>query len=494
VNTAPESTAPFSCLIVDDDDGFASMMTQVVRSEGGEPVWAGSIEAARQQIAHRSFDLAILDNRLPDGTGYEFYPQLIRQSPSTVAVMITGAPELAHAVELTRNGLFDYLTKPISVPDFQACLRRTKQRLHRPEIDAATQELVGSSAVMRDVALLLQQAARHPEATVLLLGETGSGKDVAARTLHRLTHGSADAKPYVALNCSAVPAEMFEAELFGSEKGSYTGADRRRAGLVEAAEGGTLFLDEVAEVPLAQQAKLLRFLEAREYRALGATASRIFSGRIVAATHRNLADEVRAGRFRDDLMYRLDVFGIRLPPLRERLSDIPGIADRLLGQLCEKYRRRKPLLQDADIAALQTHQFPGNVRELRNLLERSLLRTEENATWISIDLGWLRGRPSASSPVIPTPPVAPAAPFAAPFAAPVNGSASAAESPPAPGRTLSPLDLQEYRFIQKVMIEEKGGIRRAASKLGITHQALLRRLQKWPELRVNGTSGDVAAS
>ena len=264
-NGHTQSTQPFTCLLVDDDVGLAGMMAKLVAGRGGQVRVCHTIAAARAEVAQRSFDLAILDNRLPDGTGYEFYSHLVRACPNSVVVMITGAPELSQAVELTRNGLFDYLTKPVGADDFEALLSRAQLRLRKVESQQDGSALLGDAAVMRELKLQLQQAAAHVKATVLLLGETGTGKELAARFLHRLTFGDqADAAPYVAVNCPNVPAEMFEAELFGSEKGAYTGADRRRTGLVEAAEGGTLFLDEIAEVPLALQAKLLRFLESRE--------------------------------------------------------------------------------------------------------------------------------------------------------------------------------------------------------------------------------------
>jgi two-component system, NtrC family, response regulator AtoC len=271
------------------------------------------------------------------------------------------------------------------------------------------------------------------------------------------------------LNCPNVPAEMFEAELFGSEKGAYTGAERRRTGLVEAAEGGTLFLDEVAEIPLALQSKLLRFLESREYRSLGATNTRHFAGRVVAATNHSLAGEVRAGRFREDLMYRLDVFSIHLPPLRKHPEDVDGIAEALLGQLCGKYQRTKPRLKPNDLAALRGHSFPGNVRELRNLLERSLLRTEPDEEHLSMDLAWLKGRGE------PTPSL--------------DGEPGTMVVAP-PNRQLTVLEQQEYELIAKALRSEHGGIRRSAAKLGLTHQALLRRLQKWPELRQVATDSE----
>ena len=451
----------FSCLIVDDDAGFVSMLAKIVGAEGGQVSHAADLQSARAATAHRAFDLVLLDNRLPDGTGYEFFPQLNRTCPGSVIVMITGAPELSKAIELTRNGLFDYLTKPLNVAAFTACLHRVRQRLSHPDRTEVAGELVGNSPAMSEAVTSLRQAARHRGTTVLLLGETGTGKDLAARLLHRLTYADRPAQaPYVPLNCSAVPVEMFESELFGSEKGAFTGADKRREGLIEAAAGGTLFLDEITETPLPQQAKLLRFLESREYRPLGGNTLREFTGRIVAATNRSLADEVKRGRFREDLMYRLTVATVRLPALREHLSDLEPLVENLLTQLAEKYRRKQPFLKPGDLEALRRYHFPGNVRELRNLLERALLRTPDEAAWLAFELAWLSTEPC-------------------PDAAVVTGGLF----PPPLERQLNAIDLQEYRLIQQTLQAEGGGIRRAATRLGITHQALLRRLEKWPELR-----------
>jgi two-component system, NtrC family, response regulator PilR len=460
--TALPTNQKFSCLLVDDDPGFVDMLSKVVSDEGGRPTGCYSIAEARARITQQSYDLVVLDNRLPDGTGYDFYSHLIRHCPASVVAMVTGAPELSQAVELTRNGLFDYLTKPVGTAEFAGLLRRARMRLGRPEIQTEAEVLLGEAPVMRELKVQLRQAAQHKNAPVLLLGETGTGKDLAARLLHQMTFGDrARTTPYVALNCPNVPSEMFEAELFGSEKGAYTGADRRRTGLVEAAEGGTLFLDEVVEIPLSLQPKLLRFLESREYRSLGATETCHFAGRVVAATNRSLPEQVRAGRFREDLMYRLDVFSIHLPPLREHLADVDAIAEYLLSQLCERYQRARPLLKTADLDALRGHTFPGNVRELRNLLERSLLRTDPGSTHLVMDLAWLKGHSAAAQ--VPSEP-------------------NLLPTPPA-DRQLSPIELQEYQMIGRVLKEENGGIRRAAARLGLTHQALLRRLQKWPELR-----------
>jgi DNA-binding NtrC family response regulator len=461
----------FSCLLVEDDAGFAQMLVSAVRGTGGEAVHCGTLRAAREQLAQRAFDLIVLDNHLPDGKGFDFYFELSKRNPAQTVIVLTGLPELAHAVALTRQGLFDYLSKPIDADAFTACLNRARTRLAHLKTGLPAAEMVATSPAMREVTQLLQQAARHPAALVLLTGETGTGKDVAARALHQWTFPSdAATKPYVAVNCASMPAEMFEAELFGSERGAYTGSEKSREGLVGATKDGTLFLDEIGEVPLPLQAKLLRFLEAREYRSLGSTVTKKFAGRVVAATNRTLRDEVAAGRFRQDLLYRLDSFTVHLPPLRERPEEIPALTDRLLNQLATKYERRAPRLRPEDVESLRHYDYPGNVRELRNLLERSLLRTPPDVQWLALDFAWLKQSapaPQLSSPIQP-----------APVAEPTPTSANGVQA-----RDLPPLEAQEYELVRRALAESNGGIRRTAAKLGISHQALLRRLQKWPELR-----------
>ncbi|WP_049641992.1 sigma 54-interacting transcriptional regulator, partial [Candidatus Rhodobacter oscarellae] len=256
-----------------------------------------------------------------------------------------------------------------------------------------------------------------------------------------------------------------EAELFGAERGAYTGADKKRIGLIGSAEGGTLFLDEIGEVPLNLQAKLLRFLESREYRPLGSTTERHFQGRVVTATNKDLQKEVEAGRFREDLLYRLDVFTVRLPSLRERKDDIPEIFEGILRQMAKKYDREVPHIKPGDLERLKEYDFPGNVRELRNVIERSLLRSDPSSRWLTLDsrIFSLEARvPVASSE-------------------PVGGQRPEASATLPEG--LSTLEAQEFNLIRETLIQTNGGIRRAAASLGLTPQSLLRRLQKWPELR-----------
>lgn len=458
------SGAAFTCLIVEDDPAFAATSSAVVRNAGGAATACGSLAAASAAVARESFDLVLLDNHLPDGKGYDFFAQLSRRNPDAPVVMITGMPDLGEAISLTRNGLFDYLTKPVTLDALEACLRRALLRLRSAGATPDAAGYFGESPAMREVVQQLRQAARHTSTTVLLSGETGVGKDVAARALHELSFPAGNA-PFIAVNCAAVPADMFESELFGAERGAFTGADRRRAGLVAAASGGTLFLDEIAEVPLALQGKLLRLLEGREYRALGSTDGLSFTGRFVAATNKSLKAEVEAGRFREDLLFRLDVFAIELPPLRRRRADIPGLAEALLTQLARKYERAKPLIKPESLAALGAHEFPGNVRELRNVLERALLRTNDEDRWLALDVNWLQRSGNPASPASGT------------------SMASHPDTATPAHRQLPPIEAQEYRLIGEALIEAKGGIRRAASKLGMSPQALLRRLEKWPELR-----------
>ena len=451
----------FSCLVVDDDAAFAAMAGEVVRGENGVPTIVHDLAHARDAVSKRQFDVVLLDNHLPDGKGYDFFEFLSRRNPEAPVIMITGLPDLTEAIGLTRNGLFDYLTKPVGVGALAACMGRAKLRLAAARFPVDGGDFCGESDAMREVLTQLRQAAKYTASTVLLTGETGVGKDLAARTLHRLSYPDGRA-PFIPVNCAALPAEMFESELFGAERGAYTGADKRRSGLVAAAVGGTLFLDEIGEVPLGLQPKLLRLIEAREFRPLGSTESQSFTGRFVAATNKNLAEEVRSGRFREDLLYRLDVFSIELPPLRKRRTDIPRLTELLLAELAAKYSRAKPLVTSEDLAALSAHDFPGNVRELRNVLERSLLRTAEDTSWLSLDLKWLnRG-------IVPFSP-------SAPTAVPTVSSSTA--------RDLSPVEAQEYSLIRDTLAQNHGGIRRSAALLGMSPQALLRRLEKWPELR-----------
>lgn len=463
-DAANNSGNGFSCLVVEDDPAFRSMVAQLIASLGGDVREAGNVADAQTEFERRRPDLILLDNHLPDGRGYELYERFSRIAPESPAIMITGIPDLGEAVRLTRNGLFEYLTKPVDLDALAACVQRALLRIRTQGLAADSVDGFGGSPVMHRLQVQLEQAARHPAATVLFIGESGTGKDLAARVLHRLSFpGDTGKHPLVAVNCAAIPGDMFEAEFFGAEKGAYTGAAQKRVGLVEAAQGGTLFLDEIGDVPLPLQSKLLRLLESGEFRSLGSTATQTFSGRLVAATNRGLKADIAAGKFREDLYFRLAVIEIGLPPLRDRLADIPQLSEALLGQIAAKYSRPVPLLKAEDLARLQRHTFPGNVRELRNVLERSLLKTPTDSRWLILDANWEEQ------------------PVAAPTAPPISPTSEAAL--PVERRELPLVEAQEYRVIAQAMKDARGGIRRAAIILGMSPQSLLRRLEKWPELR-----------
>lgn len=458
----PEHPAGFKCLILEDDNASAETIACAVRAEGGEPLIATSIEAAKALAAAAEFDVYVLDYHLPDGTGGSFFAHLHQQGVFAPCIMLTGVPEISTAVALTREGLFDYQTKPIDLHRFLECLRRAVACANGSQASLKDFGLVDSSPGMKSLRRFLRQAASNASTTILLTGETGVGKDLIARVIHQLTFQNQETSPpMISLNCSTLPADMFEAELFGAQKGAYTGAHQNRLGLVEAAQNGTLFLDEIGEVPLILQAKLLQLLETREYRRLGSTTSQHFNGRIIAATNKLLETEVQQERFRADLLYRLDVFNIQIPPLRERKEDLGTLIEVLLESLAGKFQRQKPFLRPEDLAALQSYDFPGNVRELRNIIERSLLQTPAEAHWLEMDPVW--SRKIRTAPAVEPPPATP---------------------PRATERSLTPMEEQEYQLLDRTLKAEHGLIRRAAAKLGMSHQSLLRRLQKWPELRL----------
>ncbi len=361
-----------------------SVVSEILRHEGATPWVYETVAAAKHALREREYDFFILDHKLPDGTGTAFYYFLLEQIDFAPAIMLTGVPDITKAVELTKTGLLNYLAKPFSLEQFRTCLA---QGLARRPAGAARQSehACAVSGVMRQVYRQARLAAANYRSTVLLLGETGAGKDVVARSIHGLSQKNPEIdKPFVSLNCATLPGEMFESELFGAERGAYTGAHQRRGGLVEAADGGTLFLDEIGEVPLHLQAKLLHLLENREYRRLGEAASKCFSGRFIAATNQSLHDAVEAGTFRADLLYRLDVFTIVVPPLRERREDLPALTQAILAELAEKYSKRAPQMRSEDLEILAGYSFPGNVRELRNILERSLLETAPDCAWLHL--------------------------------------------------------------------------------------------------------------
>jgi two-component system NtrC family response regulator len=331
-------------------------------------------------LERNSYDCLIVDLDMPGMSGIEVIAKAKEISPTTESVVLTGKSSLETAVAALRHGACDYLTKPCKLVHLETLLLRVAEKRelsklcvalrHRLKRAEGGTQLVGSSAAMERVRQLIAKVA-PTNSTVLILGETGSGKELVARAVHE--QSLRESKPMVAINCGALPESLIESELFGHRKGAFTGADEHRVGLFEVANGGTLFLDEIGELPKAMQAKLLRVLESGEIRRVGDNESLKVDVRVVCATHRDLAQMVEEGEFREDLMYRINPFEIELPPLRQRASDIPDLARHLYWHFCSHAKEDDLLFTAEALEALQRHVWPGNVRELANVIEHATI-------------------------------------------------------------------------------------------------------------------------
>ncbi len=335
-------------------------------------------------LERNTYDCIIVDLDMPGLTGVQVIGKCKELSPDTEAVVLTGKSSLDTAVAALRHGAFDYLTKPTKLVEIEALLNRVTQKRELTQKCRALQrrlqsvegppQLVGESAGIHRVKQLIAKVA-PTESTVLITGETGAGKELVARGVH--DQSSRADKPFVAINCGALPESLIESELFGHRKGSFTGADEHRVGLFEVADGGTLFLDEIGELPKAMQAKLLRVLESGEIRRVGENESLHVDVRVVCATHRRLEEMVEAGDFRQDLMFRVNTFEIHLPPLRDRLDDVPQLAQHLLKRFRGSLRANDKGFTPEAMEKLQNHDWPGNVRELANVIEHASILCDE---------------------------------------------------------------------------------------------------------------------
>lgn len=362
-------------LIIDDESSLVSSLSFALEEEGYKVHGAGTGQEGLQAIVDVQPDLVLLDLRLPDRTGLDVLEAIQRSYGEPQVIMISAHGDTRAAVKAVKMGAADYLTKPFDLDDLLHTIRTVLERsrmaseleFHRRAALRNT-GLVGTSAAMHDLAAIIARIAASGTSRILLLGESGTGKALVAKALH--AGGTRAAGAFIEVNCASLPEQLIEAELFGAEKGAYTGAHQRRVGLVSLADKGTLFLDEIGELPLALQAKLLHFLENGQYRAVGSTAPLHADVRVVAATNRDLAAEVAAGRFREDLYYRLNVICLKLPALRERGDDVVQLA----GHFAHRYAHEEgvPPIRIADPAAklLAAYHWPGNVRELKNLIER----------------------------------------------------------------------------------------------------------------------------
>jgi two-component system response regulator AtoC len=366
-------------LIVEDEAAIRLALSGLLRREGYEAVQAESGAKALEALRSQPFDLVITDLALGEGlSGMDLLREAARLQPGLPVVMITAHGSEKVAVEAMKLGAADYVPKPFDNDEIRLVVKRAlehtrlarENRALRDRVERAFRfdNLIGSGAGMRLVFDTIRKVA-ETDLTVLVRGESGTGKELVAEALHQ--HSARAKGPFVAVNCAAISRELVESELFGHEKGAFTGADARRKGRFEAAQGGTIFLDEIGDMAPETQAKVLRVLQERRFERVGGSQSVEADVRVVAATHRDLEAEVRAGRFREDLYYRLKVVEIELPPLRERREDVPALVGRFLGQLAERLGRAQKAVSPDALARLSDHDWPGNVRELHNVVEQA---------------------------------------------------------------------------------------------------------------------------
>ena len=358
-------------LVVDDEDDIRELLDMTLSRMGLDADCAATVGEARRLLSENAYQLCLTDMRLPDGDGLELVRFIGEHCRDLPVAVITAHGSMENAVSALKAGAFDYVPKPVSLDQLRA-LVKSVLKLPHPEAarsESAGQALLGESPAIRQARGMIEKVARS-QAPVYISGESGSGKELAARLIHE--QGARREQAFVPVNCGAIPETLVESEFFGYKKGAFTGAEADRGGFFQAASGGTLFLDEVADLPLPMQVKLLRAIQEKRVRKVGATGEDPVDVRIISATHQNLKDLVAAGRFRQDLFYRLDVIELNMPALRECSDDIPLLTERILQRLGREAGVPAPRLTPAALKALALYPFPGNVRELENILERAL--------------------------------------------------------------------------------------------------------------------------
>lgn len=367
-------------LIIDDEEGIRTSLELILSDEGFDVWLAHDAESGLEAAQRRSFDVVLCDVRMPGRSGLEILPDLVDEQPSATVIVMSAHGDFDQALDAVRRGAYDYLAKPFQTDELLLTIRKAEERerlqrenrlLKRELVERRpSRALIAASDPMKEVIELVERAAEY-KTTVLITGESGVGKEVVARSVHELSNRRD--KPFVAVNCGAIPETLIESELFGHSRGAFTGADREKTGFFREADGGTLFLDEIGELPQSTQVKLLRVLQEEEVQPLGEPKPLKIDVRILAATARDLEHEVAVQRFRADLFYRLNVVRIRVAPLRERPEDIPVLADHLIRELSRRIGKPVDNIGSDVIDALKRYPWPGNVRELENSLERALI-------------------------------------------------------------------------------------------------------------------------
>ncbi len=459
-------------LVVDDDNAVRWTLKEALRSWGFTPIEAGTVAEGTKLFNAHLPAAVLLDIDLPDGSGLDVLRAIKREHPDAIAIMITGNVHIDNTISALRGGAYDFIGKPINLEELRVTIRNAiEARDLRREVDQIRKErarefnfrqIVGESPAMKKMLGLAAKVAESDVASVLLQGESGTGKDLVAKAIH---YGSQRAeRPFVAVNCAALPATLIESELFGYEKGAFTDAKARKEGLFEQAEGGTLLLDEIGELELSLQAKLLRVLEEGAFRRVGGLKDIPMDVRVLAASNRDLKTESEAGRFRLDLYYRLSVIQIDIPPLRERGDDVLLLAEHYIDTIGSRLKRNQKIksLSSEVNEVFRKYHWPGNVRELRNVIERALILEDNDQITTEYLPGGLLVSPRQSSQTL-------GAELPAQFQLPAEGIS---------------LDEAELSFVRQAIERSGGNQTRAAELLGISRDQLRYRLKKLEEFQV----------
>lgn len=444
-------------LIVDDEPPIRELLEITLNRMQLKAYSTGSLQEARAQLLHTHYDLCLTDMCLPDGNGLELVQHIQHQYPHMPVAMITAYGSVETAISALKAGAFDFLTKPVDIKRLRELINnalRLKPKESSPAPSEHTEQspLLGQAPAMQALRPQILKLARS-QAPVYISGESGTGKELAARQIHE--QGPRAQAPFVPVNCGAIPSELMEREFFGHLKGSFTGATDSKQGLFQAAQGGTLFLDEVADLPLSMQVKLLRAIQEKAIRPLGSPEEQAVDVRILCATHKDLATEVQAGRFRQDLYYRLNVIELHIPALRERREDIPLLAEHILQRLAKNTEQPMAILQPQALQQLLRHSFPGNVRELENLLERAYTLCDHQSIGVE-DLQFTQANP----PLCMEEPVAPST------------------SAPQVHNLEQHLESVERHLIMQALEETRWNRTAAAQRLGLSFRSMRYRLKK----------------